>query len=122
MRKALLVPLVFFSILIAGCDNGTPIKSEQIPSNLKVLVERLDVVILNEKLTVYAMDFRKEGRILTFVCPCHIAGRGEVFLNVRVEGDLFKLTLLPDAEYEVKVSYWAPNADNNTEIKFRTSR
>ena len=122
MRKVLvpLLSLVFVSIFITGCDNGNLIKSQDVPSKLKVLVERQVIMGENEKLVVYAMDFHKEGRALIFVCPCHIAGSRDNWLNVRVEGDLFKLTLLPDAEYKIKVQYWTPNADGNTEVEFRT--
>ncbi len=96
--------------------------SQKVPSKLKVQIERLQLWVTNENLTVYAMDFRKEERALTFVCPCYIPGSDDLFINVRVEGDLFKLFLLPDAEYNVKVQYWAPNADGNTEVQFRISR
>src|SRR3989344_8864040 len=104
MRKALPVLLAFVSIFIVGCsENGSPTSSSKVPSKLKVLIERQNTFFSNEKLTVYAMDFRKEGRTLTFVCPCYIPGSSDEFLNVRVEGDLFELTLLPDAEYKVQV-------------------
>jgi len=122
MRKALLLPLVALSIFIAGCDNGNFADSSKVPSKLKVQIERQITGRPNLSLTVYAMDFHKEGRTLTFVCPCHIPGSADKFLNVRVEGDSFKLTLLPDAEYEVRVMYWAPNADKNTKVKFQISR
>ena len=123
MRKALLVlSLAFVPIFIAGCDNGTFMTSAKVPSKLKVNIERLQAEYANENLTVYAMDFRKEGRTLTFVCPCHIPGSEDVYLNVRVEGDSFKLTALPDAEYIVTVQYWTPNTDGNTEVKFLISR
>lgn len=122
MRKALLVPLIFLSFFIAGCDNGNSFTSSKVPSKLKVLVERQNTVNSNEKLVVYAMDFCKEGRTLTFVCPCHIPGSVDSWLNVQVEGDSFKLIALLDAEYVVRVQYWAPNADNNTEVQFRISR
>ena len=122
MRKATPVLLVFASIFIAGCDNGNQFKSQDVPSKLKVQIERQVVANGDGKLVVYAMDFHKEGRTLTFVCPCHISGSSDDRLNVRVEGDSFKLTLLPDAEYKVQVQYWAPNADGNTEVKFRISR
>ena len=123
MRKALpILSLVFMSIFVAGCDNGIAILSSKVPSKLKVQIERIQQNLSNENLTVYAMDFRKEGRTLTLTCPCHIPGRLDDFLNVRVEGDSFKLTLLPDAEYNVTVQYWAPNAEGNTEVEFRVSR
>lgn len=121
MRKALLGPLVFLSIFIVGCDNGTHFNSSKIPSKLKVLIERQITGASNGQLTVYAMDFRKEGRTLTFVCPCHIPGLNDRSLNVRVEGDSFKLFLLPGAEYKVKVQYWTPNTDNNREVQFTIS-
>ena len=123
MRKALFVlSLAFLPIFLIGCDNGIPIRSEKMLSKLKVRIERLQAVVSNENLTVYAMDFRKEGRTLTFTCPCYVPGSSEDFLNVRVGGDLFELTLLPDAEYKVQVQYWNPNADGNTEVQFRISR
>src|SRR3990167_1991201 len=123
MRKVRFVlSLVFLSIFLAGCDNGVTIKSQDVPSKLKVRIERLQAVVSNENLTVYAMYFRKEGRTLTFTCPCYVPGSSEDFLNVRVGGDLLELTLLPDAEYKVQVQYWAPNADGNTEVQFRISR
>lgn len=122
MRKVLLVPLVFLSIFIAGCDNGISLSSKKVPSNLKVRIERQITVVANNNLTVYAMDFHKEGRTLTFVCPCHLPGSSDNLLIVRVEGDSFNLTLLPDAEYEVRVQYWTPNADKNVEVKFHISR
>ena len=68
------------------------------------------------------MDFRKEGRTLTFVCPCHIPGSNDGWVNVRAEGDSFKLTALPYAQYNVKVQYWVPNYDGNTEVQFQISR
>ena len=69
------------------------------------------------------MDFRKEGCTLTFVCPCYIPdSKSDGWLNVRVEGDSFKLTALPDAPYNVKVQYWVPNYDGNTEVQFQISR
>lgn len=121
MRKALLFPLVFLSIFIIGCDKGEYFSSKNVPSKLKVLVERKIELDENIKLVVYAMDFRKEGSILAFACPCHIAGLGleEWQLNVRVEGDLFKLALLPDAEYKVEVQYWDSNAGN---VQFQIPR
>jgi len=122
MRKATPVLLVFASIFIAGCDNGNQFKSQDVPSKLKVQIERQVVANGDGKLVVYAMDVSKKGRTLTFVCPCYIPGSVESFLNVRVEGDSFRIILLPDAEYEVRVQYWAPNADGNTEVKFRISR
>ncbi len=123
MRKStVFFSLVFLSIFIAGCDNGSVIGSDEVPSKLKVLVERMDAIDENEKLVIYAMDFQKEGHDLTFVCPCYIAGSPDQFLNVQVAGESFKLTLLPNAEYNIEVTYWAPNADNNTKIQFRTSR
>ena len=122
MRKALSVLLAFVSIFIAGCDHGNLASSSKVPSKLKVWIERLQVLDSNENLTVYAMGFHKEGRTLTFICPCHIPGSNDTWLNVRVEGDSFKLTLLPDAEYKVQVQYWAPNADGNTEVQFQISR
>ena len=123
MRKALFVlSLAFLPIFLIGCDNGVTIKSQDVPSKLKVRIERLQAVVSNENLTVYAMDFRKEGRTLTFTCPCYVPGSSEEFLNVRVGGYLLELTLLPDAEYKVQVQYWAPNADGNTEVQFRISR
>lgn len=121
MRKTLLLSLIALSVVVAGCDRGQLMQSNKVPSKLKVRIERLQFMNSNENLTVYAMDFRKEGRTLTFVCPCHIPGSGDLWLNVRVEDDLFKLTLLPDAEYRVKVQYWAPNADGNKEVKFTIS-
>ena len=126
MRKAPFLPLLFLSIFIAGCDNGSLIKSQGVPSKLKVLVERQTEVVKNGRLVVYAMDFHKEGRILTFVCPCYIASDfNESFLTVQVEGNTYKtlqLTLLPDAEYKVEVTYWTPNSDNNTKVQFRISQ
>jgi|SRR3989344_8572144 len=124
MRKALPVLLAFVSIFIVGCsENGSPTSSSKVPSKLKVLIERQNTFFSNEKLTVYAMDFRKEGRTLTFVCPCYIPGsKSDGWLNVRVEGDSFKLTALPDAQYNVKVQYWVPNYDGNTEVQFQISR
>lgn len=123
MKKAIVsFSLVFLSIFIAGCDNGDPFKSPNVPSKLKVQIERQIIVDRNDRLTVYAMDFYKEGRILTFVCPCHIPGSRDDWLNVRVEGDSFKLFLLPDAEYRVEVQYWAPNADGNTEANFLVAK
>ena len=123
MRKAITLFFGFlFIVVIAGCDNGITILSSKVPSKLKVQIERIQQNLSNENLTVYAMDFRKEGRTLTLTCPCHIPGRLDDFLNVRVEGDSFKLTLLPDAEYNVTVQYWAPNAEGNTEVEFRVSR
>ena len=123
MRKALSVLLICASILIiAGCDNGSAFDSNKVQSRLKVHIERLQSEIINEHLTVYAMDFRKEGRTLIFVCPCHIPGNVDSYLNVSVDGDSFKLTLLPNAEYNVKVQYWKPNADGNTEVEFHVSR
>lgn len=125
MRKALLLAsLALLPIFIVGCgfDRGKVFKSADVPSKLKVRIERLQTGESNENLTVYAMDFHKEGRTLTFVCPCHIPGSDDFWLNVQVEGDSFKLTALPDAEYNVTVYYWAPNADGNTEVKFRISR
>lgn len=104
--------LVFMSIFIAGCDKGILFNSSKVPSKLKVRIERQATSERNENLTVYAMDFHKEGRTLTFVCPCHIPGSVDRWLNVRVEGDSFKLTLLPYAEYSVEVTYWAPNTNN----------
>lgn len=123
MRKALLFSLVALPVFIAGCDNGAPVKSQNVPSKLKVRIERQIAGALNEYLTVYAMDFRKEGRTLTFVCPCHIPGWLDEFLNVQVEGDSFKLTLLPDAEYNVEITYWAPTPpDNNTKVQYQIFR
>ncbi len=117
MRKAMPALLAFVSIFIAGCDNGTIFNSNQVPSKLKVLVERQIYYTGDERLVVYAMDFHKEGRTLTFVCPCYIPGSMDMWLNVRVEGDSFKLTLLPDAEYNVEVTYWTPKPDNNTTVR-----
>ena len=122
MRKTLPVFLIFVSTFVAGCDNGGAVKSQNVPSKLKVLVERQNTIDYNENLTVYAMDFRKEGRTLTLICPCHIPGSDDRYLNVRIEGDSFKITLLPNAEYHVTVQYWTPNADGNTEVQFRISR
>lgn len=123
MRKTLFISLAFLPIFIAGCDNGSFALSSKVPSKLRVLIEREITGNLNEKLIVYAMDFRKEGRTLIFVCPCHITtSLSKKWLNVRVEGDSFKLFLLPDAEYKVEVTYWAPNADNNKKVQFRISR
>ena len=124
MRKVAFLSLIFSSIFIIGCgDNGNILRSQKVPSKLKVLIERRNTNDLNQKLVVYAMDFRKEGRTLTFVCPCHIADSiEEGYLNVRVEGDSFKLTVLPDAEYEVRVRYWTPNADDNTKVQYLISR
>ena len=127
MRRALLVlSLAFVSIFIVGCDaifdNGNVIFSQKVPSKLKVNIERLQTNAPNEQLTVYAMDFCKEGRTLTFVCPCYIPGSDDSFLNVRIEGDSFKLTLLPDAEYHVEVQYWAPKSDGNRKVEYKVSR
>ena len=122
MRKATPVLLVFASIFIAGCDNGNQFKSQDVPSKLKVQIERQVVANGDGKLVVYAMDVSKKGRTLTFVCPCYIPCQSEIFLNVRVEGDSFKLTALPDAQYNVKVQYWVPNYDGNTEVQFQISR
>lgn len=123
MRKAFLgLSLFFLSIFIIGCDSGNVMKSQKVPSKLKVMIERLQTEVSNEHLTVYAMDFRKDGRTLTFVCPCHIPGSDDSNLNVQVMGDSFKLALLPDAEYGVEVRYWAPNADGNRDVKFLISR
>lgn len=123
MRKAPVL-LLFLSIFIAGCDrdNGANFLSQKVPSKLKVLIERQIKDGPNDWLVVYAMDFHKEGRTLTLVCPCHIPGSFESLLNVRVEGESLKLTLLPDAEYNVEVQYWALNADNNTKVQFQISR
>jgi hypothetical protein len=102
------ISLVFLSIFIAGCDKGGSFLSQDVPSKLRVLVERQIYGSPNQKMVVYAMDFRKEGNTLTFVCPCHISsGQEESLLNVRVEGDSFKLALLPGADYNIDVQYWA---------------
>ena len=122
MRKVLSFVFLFFApVFVVGCDTGNIITSQKVPSKLKVQVERL-IQGYNQTLTVYAMDFSKEGRTLTFICPCHIPGLEVAFINVMVEGDSFKLTALPGAEYDVRVQYWAPNADGNTEVKFKISR
>ncbi len=60
MRKSLLLPLVALSIFIAGCSNGIPVRSSEVPSKLKVQIERQISGFSNENLTVYAMDFHKE--------------------------------------------------------------
>lgn len=117
MHRVLPLSLIFLSIFIAGCDNGSPFRSDKVPSKLKVLVERQIETSPDQKLVVYAIDFRKEGDTLTFTCPCYIAGTVDRFLNVRVESDLFKLALLPGAEYKVEVQYWASNVDNNTKVQ-----
>lgn len=123
MLKAFVgLSLFFLSIFIIGCDRGNVMMSQKVPSKLKVMIERLQTEVSNEHLTVYAMDFRKDGHTLTFVCPCHIPGSADSYLNVRVEGDSFKLFLLPDAEYNVEVKYWAPSADSNRDVKFLISR
>ena len=115
MRSTILASLVlvFATIFVAGCDDGAVYQPANVPSKLKVRIERLQAAFPNENLTVYAMDFHKEGRTLTFVCPCHIPGSEDSFLNVSVGGDSLKLILLPDAEYKVKVQYWAPDTPRN---------
>jgi len=113
MSKARLLSLAFLSILVAGCDNGNLFNSKKVPSKLKVLVERQIKAEYNDRLVVYAMDFRKEGSTLTFTCPCYIAGSSDSWLNVKVEGDPFKLILLPGADYKVDVEYWASQKPTN---------
>ena len=108
MSKAPLLLLAFLTIFIAGCDKGSIYHSSKVSSNLKVLVERQVAAIDDVPVIIYAIGFSKEGTRLKFTCPCHIgdnAPKEQIF--VRIE-ESFTMTLLPDAEYKIVVSYWAP--------------
>jgi hypothetical protein len=121
--KLLSFALLFATVFVAGCDDGDSFRSNKVPSKLKASIERQEFGAVNAKTVIYAMEFSKNGRRLVFTCPCYLADTGdETFIATQTEGNSFGLSVLPDAEYVVKVTYWATNSDGNRETQFIISK
>lgn len=110
MKNAIrLVALFVVSIAVSGCDDGVDYKEKDVTSKVRVEIERQVIADFDQDITIYAQRVDRnsngENDELVFQCPCYIGENKVAFDSffLKVEGDLFKLSLLPGAVYNMKV-------------------